>query len=540
MRSYDSKNEDRLSQLLKRDHTLYGGIVVGIDGYVVTIQARAVEVLRKPSEWRSTTDITGMANRTVQESLDRISGAFAKYDIPLPQVRVVINLAPADLPKEGTWLDLPLAIIMLQAAGILPDLDEVTEGKYILMGEVGLHGDVRRVPGVLSIAYISQPGQVLIVPQGNERECALIMAAPGHDGCMISAIATLGDVIDYFRGKTKLTNILAGGVQFEEHIPPCIDIGRIKGQEKAKKAALIAAAGGHNLLLIGPPGEGKSLLASAIPGILPKLARQEVVDLTRIYSVCGELQKDGLVVSRRPMRCVHHTTSKQALVGGGSKIPRPGEITLAHLGVLFLDELAEFSQSTLDSLRQPMESGVIQISRVGASIQYPSRFSLIAAMNPCPCGYSGTDRCRCSNAEVRKYQGKISGPILDRIDLQVEMTTLSVEERFDEKVQDLTPEYRKRVEIARDLQDKRFKGANIPFNAAIPGGHINDYCEFAPEGFEHYRVTIENNSLSTRSMDRLAKVSRTVADLHNSPQILPPHVDAAASYVIGGVLRTVT
>lgn len=373
-----------LNELLTRDHTLFGGILFGLEGYIIEVQARALRVNDRPEPWRSVTQVTGMARGTVYEALDRISGAFAKLKVPDPQVDILINLAPADLSKDGTWLDLPLAIIMLQAAGLLPDLPQDHENKMILVGEVGIHGELRRVPGALSLAYIAKPGQKLIVPSGNEKECALILAKPGHEGCGVFPASTLGEVVDFFRGRRQIANALKNPISFENHIAKSIDFGRIKGQERAKEAATIAAAGGHNLLLIGPPGEGKSMLASAIPGILPRLTNAEKVELTRIYSAAGELKSDGVAVSRRPMRSVHHTATKQAIIGGGSGIPRPGEVTMAHLGVLFLDEIAEFSSATLESLRQPIEDGKVSISRVGATLTFPSRFTLVAAMNPCP------------------------------------------------------------------------------------------------------------------------------------------------------------
>ena len=305
--------------------------------------------LNAPTSFRRATKISGMAHGAIGESLDRITGAFAKNNLPETLVEVLVNLAPADLPKEGTWLDLPLAIILLQAAGIVPDLPDHLEGDFILMGELGLHGEIRRIPGALSIASVAKPGQSLIVPAGNEKECALILAKAGYEGCNVYAVSTLAEVIEFFHGRRKLQNALKEPVKFENAIPKCIDFGKIRGQQKAKDAAVIAAAGGHNMLLIGPPGEGKSLLASAIPGVLPRLQNGEKVDLTKIYSACGVLGQDGVAVTRRPFRSIHHTASKQSLVGGGSKVPRPGEITLAHLGVLFLDEIAEFSASTLEA-----------------------------------------------------------------------------------------------------------------------------------------------------------------------------------------------
>lgn len=533
-RPFFSKRE--LSELLNRDHTLNGGVLYGIDGRIIEIQARALAVLHKQVAWSSAVSISGMANGAIRESMARITGAFAKLRIPEPQVDILVNLAPADLPKDGTWLDLPLAIIILQAAGLLPDLSDDKEGDFILMGELGLHGEVRRVPGALSIAYIAKPGQNLIVPNGNERECCLILAKPGHEGCGVYPVGLLEDVIAFFAGKKRLDNALTETINFEHAIEKPVDLGRIRGQERAKRAAMIAAAGGHNMLLIGPPGEGKSLLTSAIPGILPRLRDEDKVLLTKVYSACGALEQDGVVVARRPMRTIHHTASKQSLVGGGSGIAKPGEVTLAHLGVLFLDEIAEFSTSTLEALRQPMESGVVTISRVHATVSYPCRFSLVAAMNPCPCGYFGTDQCTCRQSEVEKYQKKLSGPILDRIDLKVDMERLSIDERFAPVADGDSPKVRARVEKARDRQNERFEGEAIACNAAIPGGHVLDYCLFSQGAIQQYKSTIESKSLSTRSMDRLAKVARTIADLENEDYVTPEHVDEATSFITGGSL----
>ena len=530
-------DKNRLEQLLDRDHTLNGGILFGLDGYIVEVQARAMEVLDEPVPWPGATSVTGMARGALREVTARIAGAFNKLRIPAPEVAIQVHLAPADLPKDGAWLDLPLAIIMLQAAGYLPDLPEIQEGDFVLMGEVGLHGEIRRVPGALSVAHAAKAGQSLIVPAGNEKECALILAKPGHEGCRVFAVSELSEVVDFFLGKGKLENALREQISFDAAIPKSVDFGTILGQEVAKEAAIISAAGGHNLLLIGPPGEGKSLLASALPGILPRLSNEEKVELTKIYSAAGALERDGTAVTRRPMRSIHHTASRQSLVGGGSGVPRPGEITLAHHGVLFLDEIAEFNRGILESLRQPIETGEITISRVGATLTYPCRFTLVAAMNPCPCGYFGSELCVCKERDISAYQKKLSGPLIDRIDLQVELRRLSTDERFADNQSEQTPKIRARVENARTRQQKRFEGMGIPCNAAMPGGRVRELCRFSTDGLNAYKQTIDQHTLSTRSMDRMAKVARTVADLEGSDEIDARHIEEAGKFVLGGMLR---
>jgi magnesium chelatase family protein len=523
--------------LLTRDHTLFGGVLHGINGTLIELQGRAISVLKRPRPVVECCSITGMTRGPVREAIQRIQGAFSKLRIPDSPVEILINLAPAAIEKDGAWLDLPLAVMMLQVAGILPDLQQAKESELVIFGEIGIHGEVRRVPGALSLAFMLKPGQKLIVPKGNEKECALILAKPGHEGCGVFPAETLDQVLDYFRGVGRLDNALSETIRFTNYIDRSPDFGQIRGQLAAKRAAVISAAGGHNLLLVGPPGEGKSLIASAMAGILPRLTDGEKVELTRIYSAMGLLGEDGMAVTRRPFRPVHHSASMQSLVGGGSGIPNPGEVTLAHHGILFLDELPEFSKNTLEALRQPLENGYVNITRVAASLEFPARFCLVAAMNPCPCGYAGDPRCHCDAKAIENYQRKLSGPFLDRIDLQVILKPLTHEERFTDACEGESAQIRSRVEKARALQIKRFQGLGISSNSAIPGGRIPEYCRMSEDGQESYRSTVERASVSTRTCDRLAKVARTIADLEGDELIHARHVEEAAKFVAAGILQ---
>ena len=527
---------EEIDKLLNCNHSINGGIIRGLDGYVVEVQARAKRGLSEPRPWSSAVRIVGNANRAINEAKDRLSGAFAKLSIPDPQVEILVNLVPADLRKQGTWLDLPLAVVLCQAAGILPEVPEHEQGNFVLFGEVDIHANVLRVPGALPIAFCTKPGQDLIVPAGNEKECALILADRGHRGCRIFGVSTLEEVIKFFQGKRELQPALRAVVR-PSAFPEALDFGVIRGQAHATGAACVAAAGGHNLLLIGPPGCGKNLVASALPGILPPLTHEETVHLTKLYSAFDALEKDGVAVSRRPFREVHSSTPQPALIGGGSGFPKPGEITFAHLGVLFLDELPQFSRATLDALRQPMEDGKVRISRARGSLTFPCRFTLVAAMNPCECGYYGTPRCSCREKDVKDYQQRISEPILDRIDLQVQMNPVSVQAQFEAPQQDLSRKLRDKVQAAREIQHRRFAGTNIPFNAAIPAGRVPEFCHFTAEGWEFYIQTLEQNVLSPRSRERIAKVARTVADMAGAEHVAPAHVTEAGKYVIGGLLR---
>ncbi len=543
------------------DHTLHGAILLGIDGVAIELQGRKLPG-RAPSSWRAAIDMVGLAGAVVRETLQRIEGAFAKYGIAPPDSELSINLAPPDVPKEGTSLDLPIALLALQAAGHIPDWPDWIEQKYVFLGELSLHGDIRPVRGVLPMAMTAGPGTNLVVPAANQKEASLIRAIPGRENCNILTVESLDQVVQFMRGQTALPNAAAQEIAYEPVVERGIDFSMIKGQHDAKRALEIAAAGGHNVLMIGPPGEGKSLTAKALPTILPRLGDAEKVELTRIYSAKGLLARDGSVVTRRPFREVHHTASKQALVGGGSGTPEPGEISLAHKGVLFLDELPEFSRPTIEALRQPIESGEITISRVGAALTFPSQFTLVAAMNPCPCGFFGLyrctacgevatsgsagcpkcggvkldPRCACNAKSVQKYQQQISGPILDRIDLKVDVKPLTTEEKFSSANAESSEIIRRRVELARARQAARFQNSGISANAFIPGGRVLEWCAFTPNGFEHYKSVIAQHTLSTRATDRLAKVTRTIADLAESDSVEPPHVDEATRFLLGSAL----
>lgn len=473
-----------------------------------------------------------MARGAVKESLDRIQGALDKLGLGQTPVDIVVNLAPADIVKDGTTLDLPIAIVLLQCAGYLPDKD--LGDTYLMFGEIGLNGEIRKVRGALALAFTADKDQRIISPSGNRKEVALVKWSEGGAEIFAYPVSSIEDVIGSLRGKKRLKSATEEQIQFKPAFKAPIDFADIKGQEEAKAAAVICAAGGHNMIMIGPPGEGKSLIASAMPGILPRLSHTEVAFLTRLYSVSGKLDSDDEIISRRPCRTITNNTTVPALVGGGTGVIKAGEISLAHLGVLFMDEFPEFSRNALEALRAPMESGVVRISRVAASVEIPARFTLIAAMNPCPCGFYGYGDCQCSDKEIKKYNDKISGPILDRIDLKVSMAKLTTAERFSKDKGKTSKSIRRTVEDARNIQRKRFEGTEIPFNAAIPAGKILDYCAFSDPAMEHYKNVVDGRGMSTRAMDRLAKVSRTVADLHGSETIETTHINRPVQFMFNG------
>lgn len=524
MRYRRSQPRNDHTELLAHSHTLNGAMLEGIDGRVVEVQARAVEVLAKPKPWNKCVSVSGMPRSQASDMLTRIGGAIASLgpQFALSPVQIVLHFHP---DAGGPALDLPAAIVLLQSAGLMPAFDVL--GEYLIFGGLDIHGDVRHTPGALPLCCAARNDQAIVCPEANGVQARLAHVVRQ---CRIFGAASLESVCRHLTGECMLSEIGTGKVKMEraQRVPP--DFAAIAGQESAKRAAEIAAAGGHGILMVGAPGSGKTMLANAIAGILPPLSNAEKVELTRIWAAAGALEADNQAVTTRPFRVVHHTATKQAVVGGGSDEIMPGEVTLAHLGVLFLDELAEFRSDTLEALRQPMEDGCVRISRVSKKVELPCRFSLVAAMNPCSCGHYGSDRCSCTDASVAKYQGKISGPLMDRIDLVVEMQPVPIAARKASGAES-TEQVRRRVERAMRRQRQRLADTPYSSNADIPGPHVFELCRFDSAAVAEWQRMAESEKLSQRMADRSAKVARTIADLDDSDTVTTDHVKEAMSYV---------
>lgn len=495
------------------------GAVLGVDAYLVRVEVDLASGL-------PCMNVVGLAESAVREGRERVTAALANAGFPLPPRRVTINLAPADIPKSGSAFDLPVALGLLAAAG---ELDAGALADTCVVGELGLDGSVRPVRGVISIAARCQEDGVttLLCPAANAAEACVVR------GIEVLAVPSLSAAMRHLCGAARLRSA-------RETIRPravaapvaALDFADVKGQETAKRALEIAAAGSHNLLMIGPPGSGKSMLARRLPGVLPPLAFAEAIEVTKICSVAGVLRPGQALVTARPFRAPHHTVSDAGLVGGGNP-PRPGEVSLAHGGVLFLDELPEFRRTALESLRQPLEDGAVQLGRARISLGYPARFMLVAAMNPCPCGYhgSGCGRCVCSPAQVERYIRRMSGPLLDRIDIHIEVPAVAGDRLTDERAGESSAIVRDHVLAARDRQSRRFAAGSGTFaNADMGPAELREHCRIDAAGERLLRGAVQRLGLSARAYHRVLRVARTIADLSASEAIAVTHLAEAVQF----------
>ncbi len=492
--------------------------VIGIDAFLVEVEVDITSGL-------PTFTTVGLPEASVKESKERVKSAISNSGYTFPDDRITVNLAPAHIKKEGTGFDLPIALGILTATQII---SQNIISKYLVLGELSLDGRIKPVKGSLPMALAAKNAGYdgIIVPYDNGREASVVA------GITVLPVKTLPQLVGFFRGftkiepeKTDISKIFDYGNTFE------VDFSEVKGQEHVKRSLEVAAAGGHNLIMIGPPGSGKTMLAKRVPTILPPITFEEAIETTKIFSVIGMLPKDEALITKRPFRSPHHTISDAGLIGGGH-IPRPGEVSLAHHGVLFLDELSEFKKHVLEVLRQPLEDLQVTISRAAMTLTYPSSFMLIAAMNPCPCGYFSDPKheCRCTYPQIHRYRSKISGPLMDRIDIHVEVPAVPYKDLVGESDSESSEVIGARVTAARAHQFERFKRTKIYCNAQMINRHIKKHCRIDEASCDLLENAIDKLGLSARAYNRILKIARTIADLDDASDISVDHIAEAVQY----------
>lgn len=489
--------------------------VFGMDAFCVVVEADISVSLPR-------FDIVGLPDAAVKESKERVRASIKNCGYDYPVSKITVNIAPADIKKEGPIYDLPILIALLKASGqIESDIDG-----FAFVGELSLDGEIRPCNGILPMLLKAREEKygAVFVPFANSAEASVV------DGIDVFPVKNIGEVIDHLNSKQLVEPCYRPQTAVSTYTN-MLDFADVKGQEDAKRALEIAAAGGHNCIMAGPPGTGKSMLAKRLPSILPEMTFEEELETTKIYSIAGELGEGVQLIASRPFRSPHHTISAQGLAGGG-QTPRPGEISLAHNGVLFMDEFPEFDRRAKEALRQPLEDGKITIARSSGTVSYPSNIMLVAAMNPCPCGYSGhpTKECTCTEAAKKRYRDKISGPLLDRIDIHIEVEPVDYDKLSSKEPEETSAEIRKRVNRAREIQRKRFEGTGITCNAKMTPEMTKRCCVLTDDASELLRLSFERLGLSARAYDKILRIARTIADLDESENIEMSHVAQAVQY----------